>query len=111
LSRPGGLEGSNVNMDIFAEVLSRMPETEGRVVVNKTGLAGIYDFTLKWTPEAGAPAAGGPDSAVPAPTGEDPAPGLFTALEEELGLKLEAQKGAVEASEGSGLDQNGEVRC
>ena len=84
-------------MDVFSELLSRMPETQGRVVVNKTGLTGNYDLTLKWAPETGAPAGGGPDSTAPAPTGEDPAPGLFTALEEQLGLKLESQKGSVEA--------------
>jgi uncharacterized protein (TIGR03435 family) len=96
LSGPGGLEGTNINMDVFAEVLSRMPETQGRVVVNKTGLAGNYDLTLKWAPETGAPAGGGPDSTAPTPTGEDSSPGLFTALEEQLGLKLESQKGSVE---------------
>ena len=97
MSRPGALEGSNVNMDVFSGVLSQMPETQGRVVVNKTGLTGNYDLTLKWAPETGAPAGGGPDSTAPAPTGEDPAPGLFTALEDQLGLKLESQKGSVEA--------------
>ena len=64
--------------------------------VNKTGLTGIYNFTLKWTPETTAPGAEGPGGSASAPTGEDPAPGLFTALEEQLGLKLESQKGSVE---------------
>ena len=96
LTRPGGLEGTNANMDVFAEVLSRMPETEGRVVVNKTGLTGSYDLTLKWTPQASASVGGGFFTAAPAPAGDDSGPGLFTALEEELGLKLESQKGSVE---------------
>jgi bla regulator protein blaR1 len=96
LAKPGELQGSNTNMDMFTGVLSRMPETEGRIVVNKTGLSGSYDITLKWTPQTSAPAGGGSESAAPAPNGEDSGPALFTALEEELGLKLESQKGSVE---------------
>lgn len=98
LERPGKMEAMNIDLDSLAGgMLTRFPETAGRVVVNKTGLTGLYDFTLKWTPETGSPAAGGPDGPAPAPTGEDPAPGLLTALEEQLGLKLEPQKGSVEA--------------
>jgi uncharacterized protein (TIGR03435 family) len=95
---PGKIECMNADLDSFAGgILTRMPETEGRVVVNKTELKGIYNFTLKWTPDTSTTGAGGPDGAAPAPAGEDPAPGLFTALEEQLGLKLESQKGSVEA--------------
>jgi len=56
----------------------------GRIVVDKTGLPGYYDFTLNFSPEAppapGAPAGPPPDSS---------APSLFTAIQEQLGLKLE----------------------
>jgi uncharacterized protein (TIGR03435 family) len=98
LERPGKMEAMNIDLNSFAGgMLTRFPETDGRVVVNKTGLSGLYNFTLKWTPETGGPAAGGPDGAAPVPAGEDPAPGLLTALEEQLGLKLESQKGSVEA--------------
>jgi bla regulator protein BlaR1 len=94
---PGKIDGMNIDLDSFAGgMLSRMPETAGRVVVNKTGLKGIYNFTLRWTPDTSAPGAEGPGGSPPAPTGEDPAPGHFTALEEQLGLKLESQKGSVE---------------
>jgi len=48
-----------------------------RPVVDHTNLPGRYDFTLLWTP----------DSIRATPT--DEAPGLFTALQEQLGLKLE----------------------
>ena len=55
------------------------------------GLTGIYDFTLEWTPEAGlsTPSALGlpPD---PQPPADPDAPGIFTALQEQLGLKLES---------------------
>jgi uncharacterized protein (TIGR03435 family) len=56
----------------------------GRIVVDKTGLQGYYDFTLNFAPEAppqpGAPAGPGADTT---------APSLFTAMQEQLGLKLE----------------------
>lgn len=55
-----------------------------RPVVNQTGLAGRYDFTLKWSTEE-APVT---DAAA--------SPGMFTAIQEQLGLKLEATKGPAE---------------
>jgi uncharacterized protein (TIGR03435 family) len=90
----GKIEAINATLDSFARVLSNMPETEDRVVINKTGLTGKYDFKLNWTPErrAGGAVDPGPSSSFDA----DSRPGLFTALEEELGLKLESQKGSVE---------------
>jgi len=62
----------------------------GRPVVDKTGLKGLYDIKLQWTPDAGLAApVNPPGGALSAPSG----PSLFTALEEQLGLKLEASKG------------------
>jgi uncharacterized protein (TIGR03435 family) len=92
---PGSFQGRDASLDDFASgILSRLPETADRVVVNKTGLTGKYDFDLKWTPEnAPSPGTPGADNGTPQDTN---APGLFTALEEQLGLKLESQKGAVE---------------
>jgi uncharacterized protein (TIGR03435 family) len=59
----------------------------GRPVVDQTGLKGSYDFDLKYTPD--------PQGAAALP---DPAfPDLFTALREQLGLRLEAQKGSVDS--------------
>lgn len=52
-----------------------------RPVVDETGLKGRYDFVLKWSPE---------NTPV---TEQSAAPGLFTAFQEQLGLKLEARKG------------------
>jgi uncharacterized protein (TIGR03435 family) len=57
--------------------------------VNKTGLTGRYDLTLRWTPD---------DAPTPLLNGEpDPnaPPGLFTAIQDQLGLKLESGKGPV----------------
>ncbi len=69
-------------MDNFAQGLQYMVD---RPVVDETGLAGKYDFTLRWSPE-GAPR-DDPDAAQP----------LFTAIPEQLGLKLEATKTPAEA--------------
>jgi uncharacterized protein (TIGR03435 family) len=70
----------------------------GRPVIDKTGLKGLYDIKLQWAPERvsnagpfqpGAPIAG-PDTAAD-PSGLS----IFTAVQEQLGLKLESTKGPV----------------
>jgi uncharacterized protein (TIGR03435 family) len=61
-----------------------------RKVIDKTGLKGRFDFTLKYAPDREAPA--GEDSGLP----QDDAPSIFTALEEQLGLKLQPDKGPVD---------------
>ncbi|MGB7264364.1 MAG: TIGR03435 family protein [Terracidiphilus sp.] len=64
----------------LAEQLSMIA---GRDVVDQTGITGRYDLKLQWTPDDGtAPAA-------------DSGPSIFTALEEQLGLKLEPARGPV----------------
>jgi len=68
-----------------------LSEITRRPVHDETGLEGYFDFEMKWTPDA-PPAA--PDSAEPKPA--EVGPTLFTALQEQLGLKLEAKKGPVE---------------
>jgi uncharacterized protein (TIGR03435 family) len=59
-----------------------------RRVIDRTSLTGLFDYDLEWTPIA-APA-GVPASAVP--SGSDGPPNIFTALQEQLGLKLESTK-------------------
>jgi uncharacterized protein (TIGR03435 family) len=59
----------------------------GRTVVDETGLAGNYDYTLAWTPEA--MAAGGANERA---AQENSGPSIFTALREQLGLKLVSKK-------------------
>jgi uncharacterized protein (TIGR03435 family) len=63
----------------------------GRTVIDKTGLTGNYDFELKWTPEHG--------DQPTADAGQSDAqsgPSIFTAVEEQLGLKLVPSKGPVQ---------------
>ena len=57
----------------------------GRLVVDQTGLKGAYDFTLTWKPETAA-----------VPDGTSDAPSLFTAIQEQLGLRLVPSKAPVE---------------
>jgi bla regulator protein BlaR1 len=95
----GELKGTESNMGLLADILSRQREAEGRVVLDKTGLTGTYDWSLHWSPEAPAPAFKGADADVPADRSPGPdgsGPTLFTALQEQLGLKLESQKGTVD---------------
>ncbi len=61
--------------------------------MDKTGIIGSYDFTLEWTPE-GQPL--GPKDGDAPPSVEASGPTIFTALQEQLGLKLESTKGPVE---------------
>jgi uncharacterized protein (TIGR03435 family) len=69
----------------------------GRPVVDKTGLKGNYDFTLEWTPDETQRGFGlGPvHEGMPA-AAEGTGPSIFTAIQEQLGLRLESAKGPVE---------------
>jgi uncharacterized protein (TIGR03435 family) len=78
----GHLEGTRLTMDVISTVLSRQFE---RDVLNRTGLPGKYDFQLDWTPDSG-----------PCPLAADGLPSIFTALQQQLGLKLESAKGPAE---------------
>ena len=94
----GSLTGQGVQIANLVRVLSRQL---GRSVVDKTGLTGKYDFALKWTPDESQGAmlrapAGGQPGAGGAPPPDSSGPSIFTALQEQLGLKLESQKGPVE---------------
>jgi len=79
------------DFNMFAGLLSAIPELRSRVLVDKTGLHGRYSFKLHWTPEIppGMPKPGrdgqiNQSAAPPEPYG----PSFFTALREQLGLKV-----------------------
>lgn len=91
----GNLAATSAAFSVFSDVLSRMPELEGRVVLDKTGLHGNYSFTLQWTPEN--LAAGDVQSRDNSLASESSGPSLFTALQEQLGLKLETSKSPQDA--------------
>jgi uncharacterized protein (TIGR03435 family) len=72
----------------------------GRMVVDRTGLTGSWDFELNYAPEA----RGGPAGAE-APPVDPNVPSLFTAIQEQLGLKLEPTKGPVEVVVIDGIEK------
>jgi uncharacterized protein (TIGR03435 family) len=80
--------GRGAMMEFLAEDLS---DELGRKVLDRTGLTGRYDFTLTWTPDDSAAATGGS-----AASGAAQGPSLFTAVQEQLGLKLEPVKAPVD---------------
>ncbi len=69
---------TGMTMPMLAKRLERQV---GRTVNDMTGLAGAYDFTLEWSPEQ---------------TSDSTLPSIFTALQEQVGLKLDSAKGPVE---------------
>ena len=72
----GRLTGQKAPLSMLAAQLTRVA---GRTVTDETGLEGGFDFNLEWTPEE-------------TPTDLASAPSLFTAIQEQLGLRLEARK-------------------
>lgn len=89
---PRRLTASSVPLANLAPALSRML---GRTVVDKTGLAGKFDISLEWTPDETQAMQLPPDAPKPPPS-DATGPSIFTALQEQLGLKLESQKGPAE---------------
>jgi uncharacterized protein (TIGR03435 family) len=78
-----------------ANIVPMLARMLGRTVIDKTGLTGKYDLSVEWTPDESQTAQLPPDAPRPAPS-DVPGPTIFTALQEQLGLKLESQKGPVE---------------
>jgi bla regulator protein blaR1 len=98
LMRPGQLTAQGVDLSFVAKQFSQQL---GRTVQDKTGLTGKYDFTLQWKPDRdpspmpGAPQPGqqGPAATLSPDSSEA---SIFTAVQEQLGLKLESRKAPVE---------------
>ncbi len=67
----------------MANFVAALSQSAGRRTVDRTGLGGRYDFTLSYSPDRDGTADGLPDS-------------VFTAVREQLGLNLEAQRSQVE---------------
>jgi bla regulator protein blaR1 len=83
----------------IAQLARSLGPLVNRIVNDKTGLKGEYDFQLTFSPDGrggfpGIP--GGPPAGIDAPAADPNRPSLFTALQEQLGLKLDSQRGPVE---------------
>ena len=76
-------QSGGVDLNEFANILASYV---GRPVIDRTGLEGMFAFELSWLQE----------SQATAPASATDAPSLFTALQEQLGLKLEPSRGPVE---------------
>ena len=89
----GNITVTGLSMRQAAQTLAGYPSV-GRPVVDRTGLTARYDWRLEWTPTfINGPTADSPPVANPA---GDSGPNLFTAIQEQVGLKLQAEKGQVE---------------
>jgi uncharacterized protein (TIGR03435 family) len=87
------IRGSLAIHDLIG-ILESMPDIGGREVIDKTGLTGTYDLLLKWAPMEAASTPGGQSGTTPSPDAESTS--LFTAIEEQLGLKLVSAKAPVD---------------
>lgn len=93
----GLISGKGMSMAMLANQLAQQL---GRSVIDQTGLKGQYDIQLEWTPDTterkgmgdGDPRPNSEAAPAPDPSG----PSIFTAVQEQLGLKLEGQKGPVD---------------
>lgn len=82
---PGMFKGQGLPMTALAGELSSVLE---HTVADKTGMAGDYDFDLKWTAEEAGPS--GDDGST------ESGASIFTAVQEQLGLKLQSTRGPVD---------------
>lgn len=80
----GAMTAAGMSMRTLADFLA-VPT--GSIVADATGLSGVYDFTLRWTPEFDR-RAGEPGAAAPVTD----APTIFAAVQEQLGLRLEPSR-------------------
>ena len=76
-ARPGLIDGPNRTM---ADLVGTLTSIVGAPIVDRTGLTGRYDLKLEWTPDGGAAAAAAPELSI------------FTAIREQMGLRLESSK-------------------
>jgi uncharacterized protein (TIGR03435 family) len=87
----GTVRGRDIPLTMLWRFVSQQA---GRAIVDRSGLTGNYDFDLTWTPEMFANRA--TPAVVNGNTIDPNGPSLFTALQEQLGLKLDPQRGPVD---------------
>ena len=88
----GYLTGNAMEFPLF---LRQISSEVSRPVIDKTGLTGNFDISIEWTPDETQAMQLPPGAPMPPPS-DATAPSIFTALQQQLGLKLESQKGPVD---------------
>lgn len=86
----GGMRFRGVTLDAFAKFLATPAQ---RPVIDRTGLTGLFDIELELTAELGPPP---PPPGMPDRVDRAFAPSIFTALQEQLGLKLDSRRGPID---------------
>lgn len=94
--RRGGFGRFQAGGNTMAQFANALSGTAQRVVVDKTGLTGYYDINMTYTPTPDQLPQGPLPPGVETPAIDPNGPSLFTALQEQLGLKLQDQRGPVE---------------
>ena len=79
----------------MTQLATNLSQRVNRVVLDRTGLTGLYEFELEFTPDQ-LPQGPPPPGAPPLPPIDPNGPSIFTALQEQLGLRLQSAKGPVE---------------
>lgn len=87
------LEAHHAEVQALASMIASQSEAEGRLVIDRTGLTGEYDYSIKWTPEWMSARPQQPDAS---PDSDPASPSLLTALRDQLGLKLVPEKAPVQ---------------
>jgi bla regulator protein blaR1 len=88
----GFLAGNQTDVPFLAQTLSQMV---GRPILDRTGLSGKYDFELTWTPDQSSATNAVGGVAPPLAVADSDRPNIFTALQEQLGLKLDPSRAPV----------------
>jgi uncharacterized protein (TIGR03435 family) len=102
---PGNLSAGAQTLTQIVNGLARLRDVN-RQVIDRTGLAGAYDVDLTWTPDAGSLPQGDRPPGAPALPPIDPnGPSLFTAIQEQWGLKLEPTRAPVNTLVIDGVDE------
>jgi uncharacterized protein (TIGR03435 family) len=94
-SHKAEMTATEASLDGLINTLANRPEIDGRLVVDKTGLTGKFDWTMHWQPQNMSATVAEGGSKLPVDPEAD-GPSLFTALKEQLGLELKSEKGPVE---------------
>src|SRR6185436_1977882 len=97
----GGMATANAPRATVANIISFLSGRLGRAIQDKTGITGVYNFSLSWMPGEGEAQGLGIGLGLQPPgasgTASEPGVSIFTALQEQMGLRLESTKVQIDA--------------